>query len=180
MPQERLIRKYANRRLYDTGTSRHVTLEDLRAIVVSGEKLKIVDDKSGQDLTRAVMLQILTEQEQFGTPVLSTELLEMIIRLYGRPTQALFSRYLEQSFTTMLKQQESMQAEMAKALRAPLAPFADMARQNMQMWEQVQAATRDAFSGPPGSAAGEAPAADSRTRKSRADSKTRADSKKGK
>ena len=148
MPSERLIRKYANRRLYDTGGSRHVTLEDLRQLIVAGEKIKVVDDKTGEDLTRAVLLQIISEQEQFGSPVLSPELLEMIIRFYGRPTQAMLSRYLEQSFTTMLRQQEAMQAEMTKALQAtPFAPLTELARKNMEWWEQMQRATRDAFSG---------------------------------
>jgi polyhydroxyalkanoate synthesis repressor PhaR len=147
MQQERLIRKYTNRRLYDTGSSSHVTLEDLRRLIVAGEKIKVIDDKSGEDLTRAVLLQIISEQEQFGEPVLGPDLLEMIIRFYGRPMQALLTRYLEQAFTTMLRQQESMQVEMAKALQTPLAPFAEMARKNMELWEQMQAATRDAFMG---------------------------------
>ena len=147
MQQERLIRKYTNRRLYDTGSSSHVTLEDLRRLIVAGEKIKVIDDKSGEDLTRAVLLQIISEQEQFGQPVLGPDLLEMIIRFYGRPMQALLTRYLEQAFTTMLRQQESMQVEMTKALQTPLAPFAEMARKNMELWEQMQAATRDALMG---------------------------------
>jgi polyhydroxyalkanoate synthesis repressor PhaR len=147
MQQERLIRKYANRRLYDTGASRHVTLEDLRQLIVSGEKIKVVDDKSGEDLTRSVLLQIISEQEQFGSPVLGPELLEMIIRFYGRPAQALLSGYLEQAFTTMLRQQEAMQSEMLKALQTPFAPLTDLARTNMQLWEKMQSAARTAFTG---------------------------------
>ena len=145
MKQERLIRKYANRRLYDTGASRHVTLEDLRQLIVSGEKIKVVDDKSGDDLTRSVLLQIIAEQEQFGSPVLGSELLEMIIRFYGRPAQALLSGYLEQAFTTMLRQQETMQSEMLKALQTPFAPLTDLARTNLDMWEKMQSAARAAF-----------------------------------
>jgi polyhydroxyalkanoate synthesis repressor PhaR len=126
-----------------------VTLEDLRQLIVAGEHIKVVDDKSGDDLTRAVLLQIIAEQEQFGAPVFSPELLEMIIRFYGRPMQATISRYLEQSFSTLLRQQEAMQAEMTKALQAsPLAPWADLARTNMQLWEQMQRATRAAFTAP--------------------------------
>jgi polyhydroxyalkanoate synthesis repressor PhaR len=147
MQQERLIRKYTNRRLYDTVGSRHVTLEDLRRLILDGEKIKVVDDKSGEDLTRMVLLQIISEQEQFGSPVLGSELLEMIIRFYGRPTQALLSRYLEQAFTTMLRQQETMQVEMAKALQTPFAPLTELARTNMELWEKMQAATRDAMMG---------------------------------
>ena len=147
MPQARLIRKYSNRRLYDTVGSRHVTLEDLRQLIVSGEKIKVIDDKSGEDLTRSVLLQIISEQEQSGSPVLGAELLEMIIRFYGGPMQALLSRYLEQAFTTMLQQQEAMHSELAKALQTPLVPLTELARKNMEMWDQMQAATRDAFSG---------------------------------
>jgi polyhydroxyalkanoate synthesis repressor PhaR len=147
MQQERLIRKYSNRRLYDTAASRHVTLDDLRQLIVAGERIKVVDDKSGEDLTRAVLLQIIAEQEQFGKPVLGSELLEMIIRFYGGPMQALLSRYLEQAFTAMLRQQEAMQSEMAKALQAPFAPLAELTRKNMEAWEEMQAATRNAFKG---------------------------------
>jgi polyhydroxyalkanoate synthesis repressor PhaR len=147
MSQERVIRKYSNRRLYDTGASRHVTLEDLRQLIVAGEKIKVIDDKSGEDLTRAVLLQIISEQEHFGSPVLSAELLEMIIRFYGRPMQAMLSGYLEQAFTAMVRQQESMQSQMAKALEAPLAPFAELTRKNMELWQQMEAATREAFIG---------------------------------
>jgi polyhydroxyalkanoate synthesis repressor PhaR len=145
--QERLIRKYSNRRLYDTTASRHVTLEDLRQVIVSGDRIKVVDDKSGEDLTRSVLLQIIAEQEQFGVPVLGSELLEMIIRFYGSPMQALLSRYLGQAFGSILRQQEAMQSEMAKALEVPFAPLTELARQNMEMWEQMQSATRSAFTG---------------------------------
>src|ERR1700694_557957 len=123
MPQERLIRKYSNRRLYDTVGSRHVTLDDLRQLIVSGEKIKVIDDKSGADLTRSVLLQIIAEQEQFGSPVLGSDLLQMIIRFYGGPMQALLSRYLEQAFTAMVRQQEAMQSELVKALQSPFAPL---------------------------------------------------------
>src|ERR1700687_4696524 len=140
MPPERLIRKYSNRRLYDTAASRHVTLEDLRQLIIAGEKIKVIDDKSTEDLTRSVLLQIISEQEQFGAPVLGSELLEMIIRFHGRPMQALLSRYLEQAFTTMVRQQESIQSEMAKALQAPFAPLTELARKNLELWEHMEAA----------------------------------------
>ena len=71
----------------------------------------------------------------------------MIIRFYGRPMQALLSGYLEQAFTTMLRQQETMQSEMAKALQTPFAPLTELARSNMEMWEQMQSAARAAFAG---------------------------------
>jgi polyhydroxyalkanoate synthesis repressor PhaR len=145
--QERLIRKYANRRLYDTTASRHVTLDDLRQVIVAGDKIKVVDEKSGEDLTRSVLLQIIAEQEQFGMPVLGSDLLEMIIRFYGSPMQAMLSRYLGQAFGSISRQQQAMQTEIANALQVPFAPLTELTRQNMQMWEQLQAATRNAFTG---------------------------------
>jgi polyhydroxyalkanoate synthesis repressor PhaR len=122
-------------------------LDDLRQLVAAGEKIKVIDDKSGDDLTRSVLLQIIAEQEQFGVPVLNCDLLEMVIRFYGGPMQGLLSRYLEQAFTTMLRQQEAMQSEMTKALQTPFAPLTELVRKNMEAWEQMQAATRDAFVG---------------------------------
>jgi len=139
MSQERIIRKYANRRLYDTQASRHVTLADLRELVVAGEKLKVVDDKSGEDLTRSVLLQIIADQEQFGAPVLSTALLEMIIRYYASPVQSLLTRYLEQGFTALMQQQDVMRSDMSKLFSStPLAPFMDLARANMDALAKMQ------------------------------------------
>ncbi len=145
MAEERLIRKYANRRLYDAHDSRHVTLDDLRKLIASGQRIRVIEDKSGEDLTRSILLQIIASQEQFGTPVLSTQLLEAIIRFYGNPIQQLLTQYLEQSIGSLLRQQKVMQAEMAKALETPMAPIAEMARQNMEMWAKMQATMLSAF-----------------------------------
>jgi polyhydroxyalkanoate synthesis repressor PhaR len=153
MAEERLIRKYANRRLYDARDSRHVTLDDLRKLIAAGERIKVIDDKSNEDLTRSILLQIIASQEQFGTPVLSTQLLEAIIRFYGNPIQQLLTSYLEQSIGGLLRQQNLMQAEMAKALETPMAPMAEMARQNMEMWAKMQASMLSAFSPAPPAAA---------------------------
>ena len=139
MAEARVIKKYSNRRLYDATASRHVTLEDLRKLIIGGAKIKVVDDKSGEDLTRQILLQIIAEQEQFGTPVLSTELLEAIVRFYGNPVQEVFSRYIEQSLGGIMQQQRVMQDEMARALKSPMAPLAELARQNMELWAQMQA-----------------------------------------
>jgi polyhydroxyalkanoate synthesis repressor PhaR len=154
MAEERLIRKYANRRLYDAQDSRHVTVDDLRKLVAAGEHIKVVDDKSGEDLTRSILLQIIASQEQFGTPVLSTQLLEAIIRFYGNPIQQMLTSYLERSIGGLLRQQNVMQAEMAKVLETPMAPLAEMTRQNMEMWAKMQASMLSAFS--PGAAPADA------------------------
>ena len=140
MAEEHLIRKYANRRLYDATASRHVTLADIRNVIAGGAKVKVVDDKSGEDLTRATLLQIIASQEQFGRPVLSDQLLEAIVRFYGNPIQEMLTRYLEQSIGALLRQQKVMQAEMAKVLETPTAPLAELARQNMDLWSKIQGA----------------------------------------
>jgi polyhydroxyalkanoate synthesis repressor PhaR len=158
MAEERLIRKYANRRLYDAQDSRHVTLDDLRKLIAAGERIKVVDDKSGEDLTRSILLQIIASQEQFGTPVLSTQLLEAIIRFYGNPIQQMLTTYLERSIGGLLRQQNVMQAEMAKVLETPMAPLAEMTRQNMEMWAKMQASMLSAFSPTPAPGAADKPA----------------------
>ena len=155
MAEERLIRKYANRRLYDARDSRHVTADDLRKLIAAGERIKVVDDKTGDDVTRSILLQIIASQEQFGTPVLSTQLLEAIIRFYGNPIQSMLTSYLEQSIGGLLQQQKVMQAEMAKALETPMAPIAEMARQNMEMWSKMQASMLSAFGTQPNPPAGD-------------------------
>ena len=157
MAEPRLIRKYANRRLYDATASRHVTTEDIRKMIASGERVKVVDDKTGDDVTRSILLQIISSQEQFGKPVLSTELLEAAIRFYGSPMQEMVTRYLEQTLGSVLRQQDVMRAEMAKALESPMAPMADLARQNMELWAKMQASMFSAFT--PGAASGEEPPA---------------------
>ena len=156
LPPARVIRKYANRRLYDATASRHVTLEDLRRLIAGGERVQVIDDRSGEDLTRAVLLQIISEQEQFGSPVLTVQLLEGIIRFYGNPVQDMLSRYLEQSLGTVMQQQRTVQAQMAKAMEGPLAPLAELTRQNMETWNRMQASMLAALS--PSNASG-APAA---------------------
>jgi polyhydroxyalkanoate synthesis repressor PhaR len=106
MSGERIIKKYANRRLYDPTLSRHVTLEDIRGLIVQGEKIRVVEDKTGEDITRLILLHVIAEQEQFGQPMLSTSLLESIIRLYGNALQTFMSRHLEQSVEQFLSERE--------------------------------------------------------------------------
>src|SRR6187431_2802902 len=100
MSEERLIKKYANRRLYDASQSRHITLDDIRALIVKGEKIKVVEDKTGHDITRHILLQVIAEQEQFGRPILSTPVLESIIRFYGSSMQGFLASFLEKSIET--------------------------------------------------------------------------------
>src|SRR5512134_3165993 len=127
MTKERLIKKYANRRLYDASISKHVTLEDIRDLIVRGEKIRVVEDKSNEDITRLILLQVIAEQEQFGKPILSTHLLESIIRFYGGPMQEYMARYLESSVEAVMKQQESLQKQISQVLSAAPPPMNAMA-----------------------------------------------------
>jgi polyhydroxyalkanoate synthesis repressor PhaR len=139
MTQERLIKKYANRRLYDATQSRHITLDDIRALIVKGEKIKVVEDKTGHDITRHILLQVIAEQEQFGRPILSTPVLEAIIRVYGNAMQGFLAGFLEKSVETFLSQQEVVQAQISKIVaNTPLATVADITRQNLETLAKVQ------------------------------------------
>ena len=141
MPTEHLIKKYANRRLYDAASSRHVTLDDLRRLVVEGEKLKVIDDKTGEDITRSVLLQIISEQEHLGRPILTIPVLETLIRFYGNAMQDFMTRYLEQSVENFVQQQQQAQEQLTRMMTGtPLAPVADMTRQSLESWTRIQEA----------------------------------------
>jgi polyhydroxyalkanoate synthesis repressor PhaR len=151
MSPERLIKKYANRRLYDASISRHVTLEDIRDLIVKGERIKVVEDKSGEDITRLILLQVIAEQEQFGKPIMSTLLLESIIRYYGGPMQDFMSRYLEKSVETFMRQQEALQQQVAQMISSappPMNAMAELARQNMELWTKMQESMFGMFAPP--------------------------------
>jgi polyhydroxyalkanoate synthesis repressor PhaR len=139
MSQERLIKKYANRRLYDASQSRHITLDDIRGLIVKGEKLKVVEDKTGNDITRHILLQVIAEQEQFGRPILSTKVLEAIIRLYGNSLQGYLAAFLERSIEMFLNQQEAVQSQLSRIVSsAPIAAVADLTRQNLEALAKMQ------------------------------------------
>ena len=139
MSQERLIKKYANRRLYDASQSRHITLDDIRALIVKGEKIRVVEDKTGHDITRHILLQVIAEQEQFGRPILSTKVLEAIIRFYGNSMQGFLASFLEKSVETFLNQQEALQAQISRIVsNTPLSAVADITRQNIETLAKMQ------------------------------------------
>ncbi|MCY4213847.1 MAG: polyhydroxyalkanoate synthesis repressor PhaR [Gammaproteobacteria bacterium] len=107
------LKKYPNRRLYDTTDSKYVTLQDLRRLIVKGESISVADSRDGSDLTRAVLMQILAEQEAEGhEPVLTNRALEQIIRFYGARLGNVASRYIEQSMLTLLEHQDQFRSRM--------------------------------------------------------------------
>jgi len=133
------IKKYANRRLYNTGTSSYVTLEDLAAMVKEGEEFTVEDAKTGEDITRPVLAQIIFEQEnKEGQNLLPIAFLRQLIRFYGDSMQMMVPRYLEMSLDSFTREQEKFRTQMAQALGGtPFAPFEEMTRRNMEMFEHA-------------------------------------------
>jgi len=149
MSEERLIKKYANRRLYDATQSRHITIDDVRNMVISGTRVKVIEDKTNEDITRLVLLQVIADQEQFGRPILSTALLESMIRFYGNSMQSYFSAYLEKSVETFMRQQEVMQSQLSRATaNGAGSPLAELTRQNLELWTRMQETMLAAFAPP--------------------------------
>ena len=111
----RLIKKYPNRRLYDTQTSTYITLADVKKLVLANEDFQVVDAKSGDDLTRSILLQIILEEESGGVPMFSSTMLAQIIRFYGHAMQGLMGSYLEKNIQAFMEIQERI-AEQSKGL----------------------------------------------------------------
>ena len=106
---DRLIKKYPNRRLYDTQTSSYITLSDVKQLVLDNEEFTVVDAKSEEDLTRSILLQIILEEEANGSPMFSSGALSQIIRYYGHAMQGMMGNYIEQSKSLFIQMQEQMQ-----------------------------------------------------------------------
>lgn len=112
---QRLIKKYPNRRLYDTQTSTYITLADVKQLVLANEDFQVVDAKSGDELTRSILLQIILEEEGGGMPMFSSNMLSQIIRFYGHAMQGLMGSYLEKNMQAFTEVQQRM-AEQSKGL----------------------------------------------------------------
>jgi polyhydroxyalkanoate synthesis repressor PhaR len=133
------IKKYANRRLYNTGTSTYVTLEDLPTRVKSGDDFVVYDAKSGEDITRSVLAQIIFEQEnKEGQSLLPIAFLRQLIRFYGDSMQMLVPRFLETSMQSFSQQQGKFREQMAQAFGGVgLGPMEEQVRRNMEMFEKT-------------------------------------------
>ena len=146
MAEERIIKKYANRRLYDTAQSRYIALDDIRQLVTDGQAFRVIDARSGEEITRSILLQIIVEQEEKGQPMLSTRLLEQIILYYGDTLQAFVGTYLEKSMDAFIRQQQVLQEQMESMLEiAPSSVFKDMAERNLQLWKSMQESLMKAY-----------------------------------
>jgi polyhydroxyalkanoate synthesis repressor PhaR len=132
----RLIKKYPNRRLYDTKTSVYITLADVKKLVVEGEEFQVVDAKTGEDLTRSILLQIILEEETAGAPMFSSDVLTQFIRSYGNAMQGMLGAYLERNMQLFGEMQNSLREQSQKLYGEP-------AKSNEELWKQFMS-----FQGP--------------------------------
>ncbi|NNE86414.1 MAG: polyhydroxyalkanoate synthesis repressor PhaR [Alphaproteobacteria bacterium] len=133
------IKKYANRRLYNTATSKYVTLDDLAEMVKSGVEFVVVDAKSGDDITRSVLTQIIFEEESKGQNLLPIKFLRQLIGFYGDSLQSVVPNYLEHSMNAFAQNQESMRQKMQETMGGifPFGQWDDIGKQNMAMFERA-------------------------------------------
>ena len=135
MAATRVIKKYPNRRLYDTEISSYITIEDVRQLIVDNEDFEVRDARSGEDLTRQVLLQIIAEHEQDGEPMLSTQLLSQIIRFYGDSLQGFMGSYLERSMQGFLDQQQQFRKQIGGMIGpTPWAMMNQLTERNLAVW----------------------------------------------
>jgi polyhydroxyalkanoate synthesis repressor PhaR len=140
-----IIKKYANRRLYDTESSTYITLERLAEMVRQKREFQVIDAKSGEDITRPVLTQIIMDEEARGSTMLPVNFLRQLISMYGDQMQAVVPQYLEASLDQLQRNQSQLREAMAGAFAAN--PFAEMARRNMEMFTAAATGNRPAAAG---------------------------------
>ena len=151
MSEPRIIKKYPNRRLYDTEVSRYVTLEDVRNLVLEEVPFQIRDARTNEDLTRSILLQIIMEQEADGEPMFSEQVLVNIIRSYGDSLQGMMASYLERSLNLFLEQQARVQDQMKTVMGSdPLSMMREVTERNLSIWQEMQEGLIRAATPPPG------------------------------
>jgi len=139
MNSARVIKKYPNRRLYDTVESRYITLANVRTLVIRKIDFIVVDKKSGEDITRTILLQVITEQEQQGEAVMSQDFLSQVIRSYGKVVPGFAANYLEQSMKLFMTQQKNLRGQVKRVVGDdPFAAVADVAQKNIARWKALQ------------------------------------------
>ena len=142
----RIIKKYANRRLYDTETSQSITLADVRDLIGAGEPVKVVEAKTGNDVTRSVLLQIVADQELLGRPVLSNDFLEAMIRVNSNPMRDLTRSYLEKVMVHLESQQQTVEDAWSSTLKksgleelgpSSMEPFRQFQKKMFSIWSDA-------------------------------------------
>ena len=138
-PGPRIIRKYPNRRLYDTVESHYVTLADIRRLVVERVDFVVLDRKSQQDITRSILLQVIAEQEGGGESLMSRDFLSQVIRTYGSGVQDFVGRYLDESIQLFAREQRELRDRLKSVVGVdPLETVTAVAQKNYQRWKSLQ------------------------------------------
>jgi polyhydroxyalkanoate synthesis repressor PhaR len=139
MNEPRVIKKYPNRRLYDTVESRYITLSDIRKLVLEKVEFVVVDKKTQEDITRSILLQVISEQEHEGEPMMSQDFLAQVIRAYGGAMQGMVGDYLEQSLKLFMAQQAQLRDRVRSMVGMdPMSTMTNLAHDNFQRWRQMQ------------------------------------------
>jgi polyhydroxyalkanoate synthesis repressor PhaR len=139
MSEPRVIKKYPNRRLYDTVESRYITLADIRRLVMDKVDFVVIDKKSQDDITRSILLQVIAEQEHAGEPLMSQDFLSQVIRSYGGAMQGFVGSYLEQSLKLLSSQQSQIREHMRGVMGTDAyETIAHLTQKNIERWRSVQ------------------------------------------
>jgi|TARA_B100001964_G_scaffold204909_1_gene234977 polyhydroxyalkanoate synthesis repressor PhaR len=139
MSEPRVIKKYPNRRLYDTHLSQYVTVADLRQLIVDGVDFEVQDANTGEDISRHILLLIISDQETKGEPLFTTEILTRMIRFYGGASQQAFTDYLGRSLGLFMEQQQAYQDQLTDFLgKSSLGTLSNLAKQNLEIWQEAQ------------------------------------------
>jgi polyhydroxyalkanoate synthesis repressor PhaR len=137
--EPRVIKKYPNRRLYDTVESRYITLADIRRLVMDKVDFLVVDKKSQEDITRSILLQVIAEQEHAGEPLMSQDFLSQVIRSYGGAMQNVVGSYLEQSLKMLSTQQQQIREQMRTTVGGDAyEAISTLTQKNIERWRSVQ------------------------------------------
>ncbi|NOX70286.1 MAG: polyhydroxyalkanoate synthesis repressor PhaR [Gammaproteobacteria bacterium] len=151
MSKVRIIKKYPNRRLYDTEDSRYITLADVRDLVLNKTEFVVIDKKSGDDITRPILLQVISEQEQKGETIMSEDFLSQVIRSYGKVVPSFMEHYLEQSMNLFITQQQNLRGQVKRVVGIdPVEAVTDIAQKNFHRWKSLQDEVLRRFTGNPG------------------------------
>lgn len=139
MSKQRVIKKYPNRRLYDTEISSYITLDDVRRLVLDQTSFCVVDARSKKNITRSILLQIIMEQEEDGEPIFTEEVLAQMIRFYGNSLQSAMSNFFEKSFRMFVEQQDALGAQVTNMMVSdPLNYMRNITEKNVAMWRDIQ------------------------------------------
>jgi polyhydroxyalkanoate synthesis repressor PhaR len=137
--EPRVIKKYPNRRLYDTVESRYITLADIRRLVMDQVDFLVIDKKTQEDITRSILLQVIAEQEHAGEPLMSQDFLSQVIRCYGGSMQSFVGSYLEQSLKLLSSQQQQLRERVREVVGSDASEaLASLTQKNIERWRSVQ------------------------------------------